>query len=426
MEPIITIRNLSKTFGQGDGATHALKNINLDVYPGEIFGIIGLSGAGKSTLVRCVNLLERPSRGTVVVDGKEMTALRRRDLLLARRSVTMIFQSFNLLMQRNCLRNVCFPMELAGVPKDTARRRARELLDLVGLESKADAYPSQLSGGQKQRVAIARALATDPKVLLCDEATSALDPTTTASILELLKDLNRKLHVTMLIITHQMSVIEEVCSRVAILDEGEIVEQGTVEDIFSRPSTDAARRLVYPGGVGVLPARSRTIRIAFNGGTAYQPLIASLALDCGVKANILGADTRNIDGKAFGTMLLGLPDDENEAAKAVSYLRAQPHVVVEEAVLPEGAPPDTLSLYPEERDAGPSAPHWPALGDAAGRTAKEEAEASAGSKPESTRGSGTGYKPQTATGSGTGYRPQTATGSKAEEKTGAEREAAHV
>ncbi|MBQ9346809.1 MAG: hypothetical protein IJT94_05625, partial [Oscillibacter sp.] len=189
--------------------------------------------------------------------------------------------------------------------------------------------------------------ATDPKVLLCDEATSALDPTTTASILELLKDLNRKLRVTMLVITHQMSVIEEVCSRVAILDEGEIVEQGTVEDIFSHPSTDAARRLVYPGGVGVLPDRSRTIRIAFNGGTAYQPLIASLALDCGVKANILGADTRNIDGKAFGTMLLGLPDDANEAAKAVSYLRAQPHVTVEEAVLPEGASLDALPLYPE-------------------------------------------------------------------------------
>ena len=347
MEPIITIRNLSKTFGQGDNATHALRQISLEVYPGEIFGIIGLSGAGKSTLVRCVNLLERPTSGSVWVDGQEMTALRPRELRLARRKVTMIFQSFNLLMQRNCLKNVQFPMELAGISSQQARRRSLELLDLVGLADKADAYPSQLSGGQKQRVAIARALATDPKVLLCDEATSALDPTTTASILELLKDLNQKLGVTMLVITHQMSVIEEVCSRVAILDEGEIVEQGRVEDIFSHPATDAARRLVYPGGVERFPAQTRAIRIAFNGGTAYQPLIASLALDCGVKANILGADTRNINGRAFGTMLLGLPDDINEAAKAISYLRAQPHVSVEEAVLPEGAPPDALPLYPE-------------------------------------------------------------------------------
>jgi D-methionine transport system ATP-binding protein len=265
--------------------------------------------------------------------GKEhLVTVSEKELRLARREVTMIFQGFNLLMQRTCLKNVCFPMEISGVPADKAKKRALELLDLVGLADKASAYPAQLSGGQKQRVAIARALATDPKVLLCDEATSALDPTTTVSILELLKDLNQKLGVTVVVITHQMSVIEEICHRVAILDGGVVAEQGNVTDIFSNPSTDAARRLVYPGGISVeqYPAGTRALRVAFNGGTAYQPLIASLAIDCGVKVNILGADTRNIDGKAFGTMLLGLPEDPNEAAKALSYIRAQPNITVEE------------------------------------------------------------------------------------------------
>ncbi len=341
-EPIIQIRHLTKTFGSGEGAVHALDDINLEIRQGEIFGIIGLSGAGKSTLVRCMNLLERPTSGTVIVDGQSLAwtdeadgrqhFIGERELRLARRKITMIFQSFNLLMQRTCLKNVCFPMELDGVPAAKAKQRALELLELVGLGDKAGAYPAQLSGGQKQRVAIARALATDPKVLLCDEATSALDPTTTASILDLLKDLNQKLGVTVVVITHQMSVIEEICSQVAILDGGVVAEQGAVEEIFSHPTTDAARRLVYPGGASVeqYPAGTRAVRVAFNGGTAYQPLIASLAIDCGVKVNILGADTRNIDGKAFGTMLLGLPDDPNEAAKALSYIRSQPNVTAEE------------------------------------------------------------------------------------------------
>ncbi len=343
-ESIIQIRHLTKTFGTGESAVRALEDINLDIKQGEIFGIIGLSGAGKSTLVRCMNLLERPTSGSVTVNGRRLAWMEpdgdgekpvfvsEKELRLARREVTMIFQSFNLLMQRTCLKNVCFPMELSGTPAAQAKKRALELLDIVGLRDKADAYPAQLSGGQKQRVAIARALATDPKVLLCDEATSALDPTTTASILGLLKDLNQKLGVTVVVITHQMSVIEEICSQVAILDGGVVAEQGNVEDIFSHPSTDAARRLVYPGGASVeqYPAGTRAVRVAFNGGTAYQPLIASLAIDCGVKVNILGADTRNIDGKAFGTMLLGLPDDPNEAAKALSYIRAQPNVTAEE------------------------------------------------------------------------------------------------
>ena len=341
-EPIIQIRHLTKTFGSGEGAVHALDDINLEIRQGEIFGIIGLSGAGKSTLVRCMNLLERPTSGTVIVDGQSLAwtdeadgrqhFIGERELRLARRKITMIFQSFNLLMQRTCLKNVCFPMELDGVPAAKAKQRALELLELVGLGDKAGAYPAQLSGGQKQRVAIARALATDPKVLLCDEATSALDPTTTASILDLLKDLNQKLGVTVVVITHQMSVIEEICSQVAILDGGVVAEQGAVEEIFSHPTTDAARHLVYPGGASVeqYPAGTRAVRVAFNGGTAYQPLIASLAIDCGVKVNILGADTRNVNGQAFGTMLLGLPEDQTEAAKAMSYLKAQKDVTVEE------------------------------------------------------------------------------------------------
>ena len=340
-EPIIQSQNLSKVFGSGETAVHALDQIDLEIQPGEIFGIIGLSGAGKSTLVRCMNLLERPTSGTIVVNGQHLawveedgrqSFISERELRQVRRNITMIFQGFNLLMQRTCLKNVCFPMELCGVPAAEARKRAEELLDLVGLKEKAGAYPAQLSGGQKQRVAIARALATNPKVLLCDEATSALDPTTTTSILELLKDLNHKLGVTVVVITHQMSVIEEICTRVAILDGGVIAEQGAVEEIFSHPTTDAARRLVYPGGVSVqqYPAGTHAVRVAFNGGTAYQPLIASLAIDCGVKVNILGADTRNIDGKAFGTMLLGLPDDPNDAARALSYIRSQPNVTAEE------------------------------------------------------------------------------------------------
>ena len=331
-ESIIQIQNLTKTFGEGTEAVHALENINLDIRRGEIFGIIGLSGAGKSTLVRCMNLLERPTSGHVIVDGKDMTTLSEKELRLARRDVTMIFQSFNLLMQRTCLKNVCFPMELSGVAAPAARKRALELLELVGLADKVDAYPAQLSGGQKQRVAIARALATDPKVLLCDEATSALDPTTTLSILALLKNLNETLGVTVVLITHQMSVIEEICSRVAILDGGVVAEQGDVQEIFSNPQTDAARQLVYPGGIRAeqVPPSSRAIRISFNGGTVYQPLIASLAIDCGVKANILGADTRNINGHAFGTMLLSLPQEPAEAARAIGYLRSQPNLTIEE------------------------------------------------------------------------------------------------
>ena len=245
---MIEIRNLSKEFQTADGTVEALKGVNLTIQDGDIYGIIGMSGAGKSTLVRCINMLERPTEGQVLIDGEDIGALPMAELRKIRREITMIFQGFNLLMQRTCLKNICFPLELAGVNKADAKKRAMELLEIVGLPDKANAYPAQLSGGQQQRIAIARALATDPKVLLCDEATSALDPKTTHSILELIRDINRRLGISVIIITHQMSVVEEICSRVAILDEGRVVEEGLVSEIFSSPKSKAAKRLVFPEG----------------------------------------------------------------------------------------------------------------------------------------------------------------------------------
>ena len=332
MEPIIELKNLSKTFGAGDNQVSALKDVSISVEKGEIFGIIGLSGAGKSTLVRCINLLERPDEGKILFHGNDLMAMTEKELRAQRRKISMIFQSFNLLDQRTALENICFPLELVGTPKKEARKRAAALLETVGLPDKAGAYPVQLAGGQKQRVAIARALASNPELLLCDEATSALDPKTTRETLRLLRQINQELGVTVIIITHDMKVIEEICGRVAILNHGQVAEIGAVEEVFSNPKTEASRRLVYPDGLPfeMLPGSSRIIRVAFNGGTAYQPLIASLAIDCGVKVNILGADTRSIDGKAFGTMLLGLPESEAEAAKALAYITSQKNITVEE------------------------------------------------------------------------------------------------
>ena len=328
---VIELRHISKVFPTADGDFQALTDVNLTIQDGDIFGIVGMSGAGKSTLVRCINLLERPTEGEVLVDGQNLMELSPAQLRQARRSISMIFQQFNLLMQRTCLKNICFPMEIAGVPKAEARKRALEYLDIVGLPDKANAYPAQLSGGQKQRIAIARALASNPKVLLCDEATSALDPTTTRSILKLIQDINRRLGITAVVITHEMAVVEAICTHVAILEHGRMVETGTVEEVFSNPKTEAGRRLVFPEGANIdkFPVAG-VVRVVFNGGSSYEPLIASLAIDCGVKVNILGADTRNIDGKAFGSMLLGLPQDSAEAAKAMNYLKSQRDVTVEE------------------------------------------------------------------------------------------------
>ena len=330
-EPIIRIEKLCKTFGSGDGSVDALRDIDLTIGKGDIFGIIGLSGAGKSTLVRCMNLLEKPTSGKVIVNGQDLMAMPERELRRERQKIGMIFQSFNLLMQRTSLENICFPMELAGVKRDDARRKARELLEIVDLPDKADAYPVQLSGGQKQRIAIARALASDPQVLLCDEATSALDPKTTRSILDLLKKLNVELGVTVVVITHEMRVVEQICNRVAILDGGEIQETGDVTEVFSNPRTEAGRRLVLPDGekIHVLP-ENRLVRLVFNGMAADEPIISTLAIEQGIRLNILSADTRSIGEKTFGNMVLGLPEDETEAARALIYLREIPGVTAEE------------------------------------------------------------------------------------------------
>ncbi len=332
-ESIIKIEHLCKTFGTGDGQVKALQDVDLDIQKGEIFGIIGLSGAGKSTLVRCMNLLERPTSGTVTVDGQELTALKPKELRAARRKMSMIFQGFNLLMQRTSLENICFPLELNGLrgEKTWRKKRAMELLEIVGLPDKADAYPVQLSGGQKQRIAIARALADEPQVLLCDEATSALDPTTTQSILDLLKKINREMGVTVVVITHEMRVVEQICDRVAVLEGGVVQEQGPVSEIFSNPRTEAGRRLVMPNGekIHVLPA-NRLVRIVFNGAVASEPIISEIGIKLGIRLNICAADTRTIGDKAFGSMVLALPEDETDAARALIYLREIPGVTAEE------------------------------------------------------------------------------------------------
>ena len=330
MEPIIEIKNLSKTFGTGENQVAALHDVNLQIQKGDIFGIIGLSGAGKSTLVRCINLLERPDEGEVLFHSKNLIAVSKKELLQQRRKISMIFQSFNLLDQRTNLDNICFPLELVGTPKKEARKRAMELLETVGLPDKANAYPVQLSGGQKQRIAIARALASDPEVLLCDEATSALDPQTTDSILKLLQKINKERGITVIIITHQMSVIEQICHKVAILDHGEVAEVGSVEDVFSNPKSKAGRKLVSPNMALPLTDEMPIARIAFNGNTSSDPIIASVAMDLGVKVSIMGADTRNVDGRAFGTMLISLPDDISERRKVLDYLNGFEGVTAEE------------------------------------------------------------------------------------------------
>ncbi len=331
---MIEIQHVSKTFTTAEGRVDALRDITLTIRDGDVYGIIGMSGAGKSTLVRCINMLERPTEGTVLIDGVNIGDLPPADLRHQRRKITMIFQQFNLLMQRTCLGNICFPMELAGVPKDKAVARAEELLALVGLPDKAKAYPAQLSGGQQQRVAIARALATDPKVLLCDEATSALDPNTTHAILSLIRDINKKLGITVVVITHQMSVVEEICGRVAILDGGTVAEEGLVGDVFASPKSAAAKRLVFPSGEDDLvsdPGRERRIRIRFNGAVATgTPLISTMAIERGVRVNILSAATRCIDGKIYGSMLLGIPEDGTQVADALDFLSRAADVVYEE------------------------------------------------------------------------------------------------
>ena len=321
---MIEIEHLNKTYPSPTGDIHALRDVDLRIEDGEIFGIIGLSGAGKSTLVRCINFLEKPTAGTVTVDGQELGSLSKKQLLEARRSMGMIFQQFNLLQQRTALQNICFPLEIAGTSKADAEKRAKELLEIVGLSDRAGNYPSQLSGGQQQRVAIARALATSPKILLCDEATSALDPTTTRSILALLKEINRTLGITIIVITHEMAVIEEICQRVAIIDSSRIAEVGAVDDVFTRPQSAMAKQLIYPDGKRrALATGKRYCRIVFDGNSSFEPVVSNMVLECKAPVNIMFADTKNIDGKAYGQMILQLPEDERAAKRALAYLETQ-------------------------------------------------------------------------------------------------------
>ena len=332
---MIEIKNLSKTYETADGLVTALKDVSLTVEDGDIYGIIGMSGAGKSTLVRCINLLEKPTEGSVIVNGCELGSLTEAQLRKERQEITMIFQGFNLLMQRTCLKNVCFPLELAGIKKPEAEKRALELLDTVGLKDKANAYPAQLSGGQQQRVAIARALATNPKVLLCDEATSALDPTTTNSILELIREINEKMGITVIIITHQMSVVEQICKHVAILDGGRVAETGEVAEVFAHPKSQAARKLVFPEGDNEILVNDDDtqclIRVVYNGARAANtPSIARMAVEKGIEANIAYASTKSIVGKVYGSMLLGLPKDKRLVLEAIEYLTQIQDIIVEE------------------------------------------------------------------------------------------------
>lgn len=311
----------------------ALDNISLSIEKGDIFGIIGMSGAGKSTLVRSINFLEKPTDGQVFIDGTDLATLTEKEFRKKRSEIGMIFQNFNLLEQKTALDNICFPLEIAGMRRREARKKARELLATVNLSEKEKSYPSQLSGGQKQRVAIARALATNPKILLCDEATSALDPQTTESILSLLKEINEKLHITIVIITHQMSVVTQICKKVAIIDNGVLVEQGDVEQVFEAPKTDAAKELLFDKKVRYSPLdilhEARKIRIVFNENSSYEPVIANLILKFQTPVNILKADTRNVGGKARGEMILGLPESQTLQDEIIQSLKERGLTVTE-------------------------------------------------------------------------------------------------
>ena len=319
---LIELRSLTKTFATRSQQVEALKDINLSIEKGDIYGIIGMSGAGKSTLVRCINYLEKPTSGAVIIDGKDLGKLNPAELRKVRQSVSMIFQHFNLLQQRNVRGNIAFAMEVAGVPRENREARIDELLDIVGLKDRAGNYPSQLSGGQQQRVAIARALATNPKIILCDEATSALDPQTTVQILNLLREINRKMGITIVIITHEMTVVETVCTKVAIIDNGILAETGLVEEVFSHPKTAAARRLIFRNaGSAENLMGERMIRVVFDGMQADLPVVAEMISQCHVLVNIHYADTRNVGGKIFGQMVLQLPEDHLQQEKAIWFLR---------------------------------------------------------------------------------------------------------
>ena len=325
----ILIQDVSKTFETKDGSVQALNHVSLSIETGDIYGIIGMSGAGKSTLVRCMNFLEVPSEGKVLIDGKSLSEFSPKELRKEREKIGMIFQHFNLLMQKNVLENVCFPLDIQGKKKAEARAKALELLEIVGLADRAKAYPAQLSGGQKQRVAIARALASDPQILLCDEATSALDPQTTSSILELLQDINQKFGITIVIITHQMSVVREICTHVAIMKDGEVKEQGLVEEIFSHPKSQVAKELISKDSGNDVESKKLTqseiqdgeiVRIVFSENSAFEPVIANLILTFHEPVNILKANTKNVGGVAKGEMILQFMSDSTNVPEMKKFL----------------------------------------------------------------------------------------------------------
>ena len=322
---LIEVKNLKKVYQVPGGEVVALDGIDLQIERGQIYGIIGMSGAGKSTLIRCMNRLDTPTEGQILFEGRNILAMSEKELMATRRKVSMIFQQFNLLMQKTVARNVRYPLEIAGVDKKQANERVMELLRIVQLEDKANAYPIQLSGGQRQRVAIARALASNPEVLLCDEATSALDPMTTQSILALLQKINKELGITVVLITHEMAVIRQICSRVAILDGGKIAEEGTVDDVFVHTRSAAGRRLfgIVPTGDDEVIPEVPALRIVFDEGKETQPIIAGLVKEAGVEVNILSADIKRINGKSYGQMLIETPRDDDVRRKTIQYLESQ-------------------------------------------------------------------------------------------------------
>ena len=326
---MIELRHLRKEY---EGAT-PLEDVNITINSGDIIAVIGPSGTGKSTLLRCINMLETPTSGEIVVDGQVIND-GKCDLNEVRKKMGMVFQSFNLFGHLTVIENIMNPqITLLGRSRQEAYDKAMDLLNKVGLWAKALAYPDELSGGQQQRIAIARALATDPKVLLCDEATSALDPKTTHAILDLIREINKKLGITVIVITHQMSVVQEICNRVAILEHGTVVEEGTVTEVFANPRAQATRNLINPADTdndSVFPEGGQRIRVIFNGAIASrEPLIAKMAVDCNILASILGASTRSVGDKAYGYILLDIPGTPEDLAKAVSYLSKTPDVTVQ-------------------------------------------------------------------------------------------------
>ncbi len=322
MAEVFRLEQVSKTYKNDGKEFEALRNVSLTIEEGEVFGIIGMSGAGKSTLVRTLNRLEEVSGGKVEFFGQDLATLKPREIRRVRQQIAMIFQSFNLVGQRTVLSNVMQPLRIAGIPGAQRKEKALEMLRIVGLEEKQNEYPARLSGGQRQRVAIARALAADPKVLLCDEATSALDPKMTGEILDLLSEINRTRKLTIVIITHEMSVVEKICDKVAIIDNGELAEAGSVKEIFQNPKSEAARKLVFPSNpFDPSGKQSRLIRLVFDGLSANTPFIAQLVEQTGKKVNILSANTKSVGGIGYGQMVVELPDKKEDQEQIISFFR---------------------------------------------------------------------------------------------------------